>query len=114
MNPANFTWREVEPGVEVKELGTFTECKTRLAMLRVTNTSYRMSASDQTALLFVTHGMGMADGRAIGERDGILIEPPGEGVISSMGELEMFLLGLPKLSKMAMSASDLDPLLTHV
>jgi len=35
INPSSFTWRDVGAGAQIKELGTFAELGTRLAMIGV-------------------------------------------------------------------------------
>jgi hypothetical protein len=106
LDPRNFTWLDVAPGVRTKDLATFTEKETRLAMLRLDGqTSYKVSAPDQRLLLFVTEGNGLAGSQEIGERDGVFLEKGDEGVISTTSTLELFVLGLPKLAEASSSGS---------
>jgi hypothetical protein len=97
INPASFAWREIAPGMQVREFGTFGELGTRLAMLGLdAGTSFDMPSPCQTTLLFVTVGSGAADALAIGERDGIRLEAHDEVHLTAESRLELFLLGLPK------------------
>lgn len=100
LDPRNFSWLDVEPGVRIKHLATFTERETRIAIIRLDGpTSYRTSAPEQTTLLFVASGSGTADGQAIEERDGMMLEPGEEGKFSTTKHLELLLLALPKLAQ---------------
>jgi hypothetical protein len=105
MEPDNFAWVDVEPGVRIKELGRFTERETRLAILRLDgNTTYQFPAPGQTTLFFVTSGSGTAEGQDVGERDSMVLEPQGTGTFSTTSELEIFLLGLPKQDEVGAGA----------
>jgi hypothetical protein len=95
IEPENFAWVDIEPGVQLKELGRFSERQTRLAMLRIDSATYRIPAPGQTTMLFVTSGSGAADGQEIGERDSMLLEPDGTGTVSTSSELMLFVLGFP-------------------
>lgn len=100
MDPESFNWLDVQSGVRFKELARFTERETRVAMIRLDGqASYKISAQDQTTLLFVKAGTGTADGQAIEERDGMMLEPGEEGEISTTDHLEVLLLALPKLAE---------------
>jgi hypothetical protein len=52
----------------------------------------------QITLGFVTAGAGMADGKPVGERDGLRIEPDDTLHLTAESRLELFVLGLPRLS----------------
>ncbi len=58
-----------------------------------------VSAAGQTTLLFVTAGAGTADGQAILERDGIELEAGDQVHLVASAQLEVFLVGLPKLAR---------------
>jgi hypothetical protein len=97
MDPTSFNWIQLQPGVQQKELGRFTEAETRVAMLRLeSGATYQFTSPDQRTLLFVVSGAGTADGEAIEERDGLFAEVGDGGVLSTSGHLELLLLGLPK------------------
>jgi hypothetical protein len=99
MDPTSFAWVEVEPGVKVKELGSFTERGTRIAMLAIGDgASYRLTSPEQTTMLFVTSGTGQADGQSVREHDSMMLDQGEGGVFSSQTRLELMLLGLPKLA----------------
>jgi len=108
IEPQNFAWIETEPGVQLKELGRFSERQTRIAMLRLEgSTSYRFPAPGQTTLLFVTSGSGSADGQEIGERDSMLLQPGESGTVGTASAIEFFILGFPVLEQPAAAqASD--------
>jgi hypothetical protein len=96
IEPENFAWIETEPGVQLKELGRFSERQTRIAMLRLDGSAvYQIPVPEQTTLLFVTSGSGAADGQAVGERDSMLLEPGETGTVSTTSELALFILGFP-------------------
>ena len=97
LNPENFTWLDVAPGVRTKELGRFSERETRLAYVRLDgDTEYEIEAPGQTTLLFVWQGEGKADGIDIGPRDAMRLTPNDRGVLSTTTSLEVLVLGLPK------------------
>jgi hypothetical protein len=99
INPGSFEWRPIAPGAQVKEFGTFGELGTRLAMLGFdAGTSYVAPPTGQITLGFVTAGAGMADGKPVGERDGLRIEPDDTLHLTAESRLELFVLGLPRLS----------------
>ena len=98
MNPDNFSWLDIERGVQIKELGTFTERETRLAMLGLdVRASYRLASPGQTTLLFVTAGSGTVDGEGVGRLDGIMLDPGDSATLATGDRLELLLMGLPKL-----------------
>jgi hypothetical protein len=96
IEPENFAWVDVEPGVKIKELGSFSERQTRLAMLWLEgSTTYQLPVPGQTTMLFVTSGSGTADGQEVGERDSMLLQPGEAGTVGTTSEIEFFILGFP-------------------
>ena len=96
IEPENFDWVDVEPGVKVKELGRFTEHQTRIAMLRLEGAAtYQLPAPGQTTMFFVTSGSGAAGGQEIGERDSMLLQRGESAAVSTTAEVELFILGFP-------------------
>ncbi len=98
IEPEHFDWIEQGPGVAVKELGRFSERETRLALVRVEGAEHRLRGDGQTTLLFVTSGTGAVDGESLEERDGVMLDPGDEVVLSSSATLEVLLLALPRLA----------------
>lgn len=97
MNPRNFAWVDVGNGAQLKELGTFTELGTRMAMIGVDpGGSYALSAGEQRLLLFVTTGAGAVDGQPISAQDGVMLDPGDTSTFTATERLEILLLGLPK------------------
>jgi hypothetical protein len=112
--PDSFTWLELAPGVSFKELGRFGERDTRIAMLKLEgNASYRVTSPEQVALLFVTEGAGEADGTPVEKRDGMMLTKGDQGLISTTGQIEILLLGLPKPAETRSSESSQKGVLTH-
>jgi hypothetical protein len=98
MDPDSFSWTELEPGLRFKQLASFTERETRLAVIELSgHVSYRISSAEQTTLLFVTEGEGETAGRQIEKRDGLILYMGEEGIVSTTTSLELLLLALPKL-----------------
>lgn len=99
MDPNSFSWLDIAPGVRFKELARFTEGEVRVAILRLDgNTSYRVSSPEQRTLLFVLNGSGTADGQAVEQRDGMMLNKGEDGVLATTGQLEVFMMGLPKIA----------------
>ncbi len=100
MNPEAYRWNRIAPGVEAKELGSFTEGKTRVGFLRLQKgVSYEMPRSEQRTLLFVYGGTGAVNGAAIAERDGIMLDPGESGVtVTAKDTLVLYLLALPLIA----------------
>ena len=97
IDPRNFSWLDVEPGVRIKHLATLTEGETRIAMVRLDGpTSYRLNVPEQQSVLFVTEGSGTAGGQAIEQRDGVFLEAGEDGFFETSTSLELLLLALPK------------------
>jgi hypothetical protein len=115
MDPANFNWEEVQPGVKLKELAAFTERETLLVMLRLEgNVSHTISSPDRVTLMLVTSGAGAADGQAVEERDGLMLAKDEHGVVSTTSQLELLLLGLPKPATVNAATSTKEPALARV
>ncbi len=95
-DPRSFDWLDVEPGIRIKNLATLTERETRIAMIRLDASSYRLSVPEQKSVLFVTEGSGTAGGQAIEERDGVYLDEGEEGLLSTADHLELLLLAFPK------------------
>jgi hypothetical protein len=99
MNPENFAWLDAGPGIQIKELARFTEREARIGMLRLEGSaSHRLESASQRTLLFVTSGVGTADGEPIEERDAIALEKDEQGLIATTSRIELLLLALPKLA----------------
>jgi hypothetical protein len=96
MHPANFNWVDAVPGVQTKQLGVFTEGRTTLSLLKLAGAATYTLAPEQRTLLFAIEGAGRAGDEAIAERDGVMLEPGESGTLSTSGELELFVLALPK------------------
>ena len=72
---------------------------TRLAMLGFdAGPSITLPPPCQTTLMFVTVGSGTADGLAVQERDGIRVEANDQVRFMAEARLELFALGLPRLT----------------
>jgi hypothetical protein len=98
LNPAAFAWQEIGSGARVKELATFTERRTRLAMLALGPDGRHECTATQRTLLFVTAGSGAVDGRPVRERDAVALEV-GESIeLSTPAAVELLVLGLPLLT----------------
>lgn len=97
LNPRNFHWLDVEPGVQVREFIAFPERGTRTAQVGLDAGATHNLEVDQRALLFVATGSGSADGQEIGERDAIRLDPGERLALAAASRLELLLLGLPKL-----------------
>lgn len=97
MNPDAYQWVEIANGVQRKELGCFTEAETRLGFLRIAQGAvFTLPRAEQRLLFFVCSGTGSVNGRALSERDGIMIDAGESGVVLT-GPLMLFLAGLPKV-----------------
>lgn len=96
MHPGAFSWIEIAPGVQLKELATFSERQVRIAMVAVEHGATYDLLVDQTSLLFVTSGSGQLQGREIGTRDGIRLDRGEAVAIGAASRIEILLLGLPK------------------
>jgi hypothetical protein len=101
MNPESYDWIEVAPDVQRKELGSFTEAETRVSFLKVeSGASYTFPRVDQRTLMFVRYGTGTIDGKALSERDGVMLEAGESGsVLKATSTIEFFILGMPKLAQ---------------
>ncbi len=89
IDPRGFDWLDVERGVKIKNLATLTERDTRISMIRLDKSSYRLTVPEQRSLLFVTAGSGTAGGQAIEERDGIQLEADEVGLFETTTSLEL-------------------------
>jgi hypothetical protein len=100
MNPEACAWVQVAPGVQRKELGSFTEAETRIGFLRLEKgASYELPRARQRTLFFVCSGTGSAGRKAISERDGIMLDEGESGVqLTATTELQLFMMDLPKLA----------------
>lgn len=100
MDPQAYEWTEVAPGVQRRDLGSFTEGETRIGFLRLEKgAAYEIPRAAQRQLFFVHSGTGTAGGKTIGARDGLMVEPDEAGAkIVASSALEFFILGLPKLA----------------
>jgi hypothetical protein len=50
--------------------------------------------------MFVRYGTGTIDGKAISERDGVMLEAGESGsVLKATSTIELFILGMPKLAQ---------------
>jgi hypothetical protein len=96
MHPRSFAWLAIAPGVQLKELGTFTERGVRIAQLAVADGGSHQLTVDQATLLFVTSGDGRIEGQAIAARDGIRLEAGESAVIDATSRVEILVLGLPR------------------
>ncbi|HTH98234.1 MAG TPA: hypothetical protein VL574_12525 [Stellaceae bacterium] len=102
MNPEAFRWLPVAAGVDAKELGSFTEGKTRMGFLRLgAGVSYILPVAAQRTLYFVVGGTGTADGQPIVERDGMM-QMAGEAgcALKADQSLTLFILALPTVESM--------------
>jgi hypothetical protein len=98
IHPANFAWRQLGGGAEMKDLGTFGELGTRLWMLALSGgQSFTFAPPGQTTLLFVTAGSGATSGGPIQQRDAIRLEAEEELQLQASERLELFALGLPRI-----------------
>jgi hypothetical protein len=100
IDPRNFKWKKLALGVEVRELGTFSEGGVRLASIHIgAGASHKIAASpnQRATLLTVVRGSGQGGGSALAVRDGIQLNPLEEIEVSTQGGVEIFLLGLPLL-----------------
>jgi hypothetical protein len=105
INPRNFAWTGIAPGVQVKELLSFPERGTRTAELGLgAGATYEFSA-DQTTLLFVSTGTGTAGGEAIEERDSVRVDPGERLPLAATSRLEFLVLGLPKVDAKVVGAN---------
>jgi len=100
MDPSSFAWLDVAPGVRFKELARFGEGEVRVSFLRLEGeASYKVTSPEQRTLLFVLSGSGTADGQAIEQRDGMMLDKGDSGVLAANGgHLEVFMMGLPKIA----------------
>lgn len=96
MHPRSFSWIEIEPGVELKELATFSERQVRIAMLAVENGATYDLSVDQPTLLFVTSGTGRIEDRELETRDGVRLDADETVAIGAASRIEILLLGLPR------------------
>jgi hypothetical protein len=96
MHPAAFAWIDVAAGVQLKELGTFSERQVRIAHLAVEGGALYDLTVDQACLLFVTSGSGQIDGHEIESRDGVRLDSGESVAIGATSRVEILLLGLPK------------------
>jgi hypothetical protein len=96
MHPRSFAWLDVAPGVQLKELGSFTERGVRLAQVAVGDGGSHAFAVDQATLLFVTAGAGRIDGQEIAARDGIRLDAGESVVLESPSRIELLIIGLPR------------------
>lgn len=98
IDPSGFAWLDATPDVQLKELGVFTERRTRIATLAIADgAQYCLTSPEQNTLAFVTSGTGEADRQPIVARDAIMLDKGDSGVLSSRGRVELMLLGLPML-----------------
>lgn len=110
INPSGFQWRTLSVGAQVKELGTFGELGTRLAMVGLeAGASWTVPPHGQTTLMFVTMGSGTATGLAIHQRDGIRLEGDDEMLLRADERIELFVLGLPKPAEARGSLAGVEP-----
>jgi hypothetical protein len=98
MDPAVFEAEPVAAGVQVKRLGTFTERSTSLSIADVADgATFRIPSADQTQLLFVMAGTGVAEGQALEPFDGLKVDAGEGGAVAGGEGLRLFILALPRL-----------------
>jgi hypothetical protein len=100
IHPQNFSSSSPAPGVGIRELGTFTEAKTRLAMLTIDPGSFfSLSASDRTIVAFAFAGESQVGDVRMTRYDALRLDGRESAEIKvaqdSIGAAEFFLLELP-------------------
>jgi hypothetical protein len=98
INPDDFTWTEIAQGVQAKEIASFSEGATRVALLKLSaGSTHTFTAPDQRTLLFVHGGSGEFDGSSMKLRDGALLAPFESCELTTDAELEVLVFGFPKI-----------------
>lgn len=98
MKPANFAWEDQpgQPGVRAKLLGSYTERRHELALLQVEPKSVALlGPRSGVQLVFVVHGSGAVDGRALRPHAAFEIPAGSAAQVTAAEELELVVIGLP-------------------
>jgi hypothetical protein len=103
LDPDSFGWIENGPGVLTKEIATFSEGETRVALVKLDgDAKYRFEAPDQRTLLFVHGGTGAFDNEPMKLRDCALLTPFEACDISTDELVEVLVFGFPKIPNATM------------
>ena len=96
MEPANFDWIAVGSGVFEKALGTFTECRSAVRMVRVeAGSSYAVTGR---TVSFVTRGAGSVGGSPLRLYTTALVEPGERCVVAADETVDLIEMTLPNLA----------------
>ena len=96
MEPANFEWMTVGSGVFEKALGTFTECRSAVRMVRVeAGASYAVTGR---TVSFVTRGAGSIGGSPLRLYTTALVEHGERCVVAADETVELIEMTLPNLA----------------
>ena len=99
MESASFEWQPGGmPGLERKHLGTFTECRTEIDLLRIQ--AGHTVPVDADAVLFVLSGAGTADGKGW-EKHSAMYSGTRPGALTVLQTAEVLKVVLPKVAHLA-------------
>jgi len=98
MNPKNFSWIDAGKGAYFKELGTFTEKKTSVGMIKLAPSgSFSLQSPDRTTLFTVVQGNIALGNQTLTVKDALRLNAGEEQAIQSSTGAELLVLGLPIL-----------------
>lgn len=97
MRPQNFDWQKTEQGgLSVKPLGSFTERRVEVSLLRLASGACaRIALRPGRQVGFLTRGAGQVDGGDVRQHSAFLLDPHEGAEIVSKDGMEILLIGLP-------------------
>jgi hypothetical protein len=99
MNPENFSWLPTKDGCFSKELGSFTEFRTTIGMVKLTpGGSHTLSFDSRIALVMVVSGRINVGDDELQVKDAIRLDRGETQRVSSVDGAELLYFGLPEIA----------------
>jgi hypothetical protein len=113
MNPKNFSWLPTKEGSFTKELGTFTELRTTIGMVKLPpHGSHILSFDSRITLVIVVSGLINVGDDELTEKDAIRLDRGEIQKVSSIDGAELLYFGLPDIAPVPASSVGVQELAT--
>jgi redox-sensitive bicupin YhaK (pirin superfamily) len=111
MNPQNFSWLPTKDGCFTKELGSFTEFRTTIGMVKVPpRGSHTLSFDSRIALVMVVSGRISVGDDELQVKDAMRLDRGETQTVSSVDGAELLYFGLPDIAPESASTAGVQEL----